>query len=169
MHSNNVNKLFRLTAITNSVLFLIVIFAVSSISFSTVTDILYSELSVANRTILYQTMQNVDSQLKNIDMYISNLAKDRTINEYILNPAPDPIAKFDVSQIVADAKDKNAMISEIFIYSGETGKFIPFTSTKSPDFLYSVISSVLSEEKQAWIDVENTNGSLVFVKKLYNK
>ena len=84
MHSNNVNKLFRLTAITNSVLFLIVIFAVSSISFSTVTDILYSELSVANRTILYQTMQNVDSQLKNIDMYISNLAKDRTINEYIL-------------------------------------------------------------------------------------
>lgn len=169
MHSNNVNKLFRLTAITNSVLFLIVIFAVSSISFSTVTDILYSELSVANRTILYQTMQNVDSQLKNIDMYVSNLAKDRTINEYIINPSPAPLAKFDVAQIVADAKDKNAMISEIFIYSGETGKFIPFTSTKSSDFLYSVISSVLSEEKQGWIDVENTNGSLVFAKKLYNK
>lgn len=75
MHSNNVNKLFRLTAITNSILFLIVIVAVSSISFSTVTNILYSELSIANRTILYQTMQNVDSQLKNIDIYISTWQK----------------------------------------------------------------------------------------------
>ena len=44
--------------------------------------------------------------------------------------------RFDVAQIVADAKDKNAMISEIFIYSGETGKFIPFTSTKSLTHIY---------------------------------
>lgn len=93
MHSNNVNKLFRLTAITNSILFLIVIVAVSSISFSTVTNILYSELSIANRTIHYQTMQNVDSQIKNIDIYISNLAKNIEINNYVFEESPSPLIK----------------------------------------------------------------------------
>lgn len=122
MHSNNVNKLFRLTAITNSVLFLIVIFAVSSISFSTVTDILYSELSVANRTILYQTMQNVDSQLKNIDMYVSNLAKDRTINEYIINPSPAPLAKFDVAQIGCRRERQKRNDKRNFHIFGRNGK-----------------------------------------------
>jgi len=61
MHSNNVSRLFWQTTITNSILFLIVILVVSAISFNTVTDILYNEMNIANKTILDQTMQNVDS------------------------------------------------------------------------------------------------------------
>lgn len=169
MHSDNVNKLFRLTAITNSVLFLIVIFAVSSISFSTVTDILSGELTIANRTILYQTMQNVDSQLKNIDMYVSNLAKDRTLNEYMFNQLPTPMAKYEISQIIADAKDKNAMINDVYIYSSGENLFVPNTTATIPDFIYPITGSVLNEGKQGWMDAENANGVLVFAKPLYNR
>ena len=131
MHSNNVNKLFRLTAITNSILFLIVIVAVSSISFSTVTNILYSELSIANRTILYQTMQNVDSQLKNIDIYISNLAKNREINNYVFEESPSPLIKYEIKQTLSDAVSKNGMINDIILYSGVTKNVFSYSDTKN--------------------------------------
>ena len=103
MHSNNINKLFWQTTITNSILFLIVILTVSFISFNTVTDILYSEMNIANKTILDQTKQNVDSQLKNIDMFITTLSKDSSLNKYTLNQTPDLMEKYEVHKMLIDA------------------------------------------------------------------
>ena len=170
MHSNNVNKLFRLTAITNSILFLIVIVAVSSISFSTVTNILYSELSIANRTILYQTMQNVDSQLKNIDIYISNLAKNREINNYVFEESPSPLIKYEIKQTLSDAVSKNGMINDIILYSGVTKNVFSYSDTKNTfETMMGIAQNALYENKQGWVDVENAGGKLIFVKHLYNK
>ena len=117
MHSNNINKLFWQTTITNSILFLIVILTVSFISFNTVTDILYSEMNIANKTILDQTKQNVDSQLKNIDMFITTLSKDSSLNKYTLNQTPDLMEKYEVHKMLIDAVNKNSMIINIYVYS----------------------------------------------------
>lgn len=171
MRSNNVSRLFWQTTITNSILFLIVILVVSAISFNTVTDILYNEMNIANKTILDQTMQNVDSQLKNIDTYISELAKDRDINNYILNPAPSPLDKYSAKLIITETANKNGMINDLILYSDITKTTLnrSSTTTNSTDNIKAFAKYALYENKHGWVDTNSSTGTLTLVKPLYNK
>ena len=171
MHSNNINKLFWQTTITNSILFLIVILTVSFISFNTVTDILYSEMNIANKTILDQTKQNVDSQLKNIDMFITTLSKDSSLNKYTLNQTPDLMEKYEVHKMLIDAVNKNSMINNIYVYSDISKKSMgyPDGTETLPENLDAVVKKALFENVNGWIDTVNPDGTLLFVKTLYNK
>lgn len=171
MRSNNVSRLFWQTTITNSILFLIVILVVSAISFNTVTDILYNEMNIANKTILDQTMQNVDSQLKNIDIYVSELAKNSLINSYALNLAPSPLDKYNTKETIIDTINKNGMINDIILYSDITKDTLNYSSTSSTltDSISQFAKNALYENKHGWIDTKNSTGTLTLVKPLYNK
>ena len=171
MHSNNISKLFWQTTITNSILFLIVILTVSSISFNTVTDILHSEMNIANKTILDQTKQNIDSQLKNIDMYISNLSKDSFLNEFTLNSSPDAIKKYTANTMLTNAVNKNSMINNIYVYSDVSKRCISYPGVYEtlPENLDAVVKKAIYENVNGWVDAVSADGTLLLVKTLYNK
>lgn len=172
MHTKNVNRLFRQTIFINTILFFIVVITVCQISFTKVSNILTDEMETANKTILEQTMQNVDSQLVNIDILVSDLAKKREINDFSENFEPDSMTLFSVNEKICDIVNKNISLSDLQLYSKITNTVIGYSGYYEgiSEPARTIISDALNKNKTGWIEVpESSLTKLSFVKVLQNR